>query len=59
MDVRQQQRRRRESYAPGRKLTWQRHSSLSVPRGPHLDGMQQVYQNYIYNEKFYNLIAVN
>uniref|UniRef100_A0A914L220 Ion transport domain-containing protein n=1 Tax=Meloidogyne incognita TaxID=6306 RepID=A0A914L220_MELIC len=45
MDVRQQQRRRRESYAPGRRLTWQRHSSLSVPRGPHLDGMQQLLIN--------------
>uniref|UniRef100_A0A915MCL9 Ion transport domain-containing protein n=4 Tax=Meloidogyne TaxID=189290 RepID=A0A915MCL9_MELJA len=45
MDVRQQQRRRRESYAPGRRLTWQRHSSLSVPRGPHFDGMQQLLIN--------------
>ncbi|CAK5074678.1 unnamed protein product [Meloidogyne enterolobii] len=45
MDVRQQQRRRRESYAPGRRLTWQRHSSLSVPRGPHLDGMHQQFNS--------------
>uniref|UniRef100_A0A1I8B279 Cilia- and flagella-associated protein 36 n=1 Tax=Meloidogyne hapla TaxID=6305 RepID=A0A1I8B279_MELHA len=40
--VQQQQKLRRQSYTPGRRLTWQRHSSLIPPKGPQIDSLQQV-----------------